>query len=290
LIVILGASGYVGRRMFQSMGAATAIGTYHSKPMLGGIHFDATRMRLKDVLPKNPRISHAVVVYAESDIDACKRDEERSYGINVQSTRRVIDDLVELGIKPVFTSSEYVFDGERGNYVEDDSAIPTTVYGSQKRQIEQYLTERCEDYAVLRLAKVYGSDPGDGTILNNWVKQVRSGERTRCAYDQIFSPVHVDDVVAATEAVIQKDLSGVFHLAGPQAYSRLAMLRTLLDCLCINAEVEECSIRDINFLDHRPSDLSMSPRKLLDGTGLAFKTVLSACEELVARMSQQVEA
>ena len=89
-----------------------------------------------------------------------KGTRKRSYAINVQSTRRVIDDLVELGIKPVFTSSEYVFDGEQGNYVEDDPAIPSTVYGSQKLQIEQYLTDRCVDYAVLRLAKVYGSDPG----------------------------------------------------------------------------------------------------------------------------------
>ena len=133
-----------------------------------------------------------------------------------------------------------------------------------------------------------GATRGDGTILDNWLKQIRSGERIRCAYDQVFSPVHVDDVVAATEAAIQKDLTGVFHVAGTQAYSRLAMLRTLLDCLGSGAEVEECSIRDISFLDHRPSDLSMSPRKLLDVTGLAFRTVLSSCQELVARMSQQV--
>ena len=61
-------------------------------------------------------------------------------------------------IKPIFMSSERVFDGGLGNYSEDDPANAETVYGTQKMEIEQYLAQSGGDYAVLRLAKVYGID------------------------------------------------------------------------------------------------------------------------------------
>ena len=290
MILLLGASGYVGRHIFETLGPTQVIGTYRSNPVPGGIYFDATRMRLVDVLPAHADISHALVVYAEADIDACKADVERSYDINVRSTRQIIDDLVQLGIKPVFTSTEYVFDGERGNYREEDAPNPMTVYGSQKVEIEEYLAEHCKDYAVLRLAKVFGSAPEDGTILANWIKQIHRGEEIRCARDQVFSPVHVDDVVASAIAVIRQDLSGIYHVANPQAYSRLDMLRTLIESCPTQVQVVECSIRDFDFLDQRPLDLSMNPRKVLEATGLEFRSVPSCCLELVRRVQGTVAA
>ena len=285
MILVLGASSYVGRRIFRALGPSRAIGTYRSKPFPGGIYFDATEMRLADVLPEDSGISQALVVYAEADIDGCKRDQQRSYDINVVSTKRVIDDLIDLGVKPIFTSSEYVFDGEQGNYAEEDVPNPTTVYGSQKFEIERFLDKRCRDYAVLRLAKVFGTEPEDGTILPNWIRQIQKGEEIRCARDQVFSPVHVDDVVAASLAVADSGLSGIYHVANSQAYSRLDMLRVLLNSMGRDANVLECSLRDLSFLDHRPLDLSMNPGKILKTTGLEFRSVADCCDELTLRIA-----
>lgn len=280
MILLLGASGYIGRHIRQALEPAEVISTYCRNAIPGGVYFDATHMRLPEVLPVHSEISHALVVYAEADIDACKRDPERSYDINVLSTSRLIDDLIKLGIKPVFTSSEYVFDGERGNYREEDAAEPITVYGSQKVEVERYLADHCHDYAVLRLAKVFGTELKDSTILANWIKQIQRGEKIRCARDQVFSPVHVDDVVATIFATVRQDLSGIYNVGNPQAYSRLDMLRTLIDNLCVDVPVIECSIRDFDFLDQRPLNLSMDPRKVLESTGLEFRSVSSCCQEL----------
>jgi len=285
VILILGASSYIGRHTFESLGGSMAIGTYRSNKVPGGLYFDATKMSLSEVLPLDVDISHAVIIYAEPGIDACKADIDRSYDINVRSTKQVIDDLIQRGIKPIFTSSEYVFDGQRGHYTEADSPNPTTVYGSQKVEIERYLSEHCDDYAVLRLAKVFGTDPKDGTILSNWLKQIRNGEEIRCARDQIFSPIHVDDVVAVAGSVIHRGLRGVYNVSNTQPWSRLGMLRELLDRLGAQANVVECNIRDFDFLDDRPLDLSMEPDKVLQATGLKFREVRSCCDELLSRAS-----
>ena len=99
-----------------ALGSDRAIGTYRSTRLSNGIHFDAVTMRLIDFIGETHNFTHDVIQYAEPDIDACKRDIERSRVINVDSTSRVIEDLVKLGIKPIFTSSEYVFEGTKGNY------------------------------------------------------------------------------------------------------------------------------------------------------------------------------
>ena len=282
MILILGASSYIGRKIFDVFSPSGVIGTYNSKPTQGCVRFDATFMRLGQALPATSGISHALVVYAETGLDTCKRDVERSNEINVLSTKRVIDDLAAAGIKPIFLSSEYVFDGKKGCYSEQDSPSPTTVYGRQKLEIEKYLAENCIDYVVLRLAKVYGTDPQDGTILSQWLQQVKNGEEIRCADDQFFSPVHVDDVVGLAEAVVRHGLNGVFNTSGPERTGRLEMLETFLDHLGATANVTPCNIKDFNFLDDRPRDLSMTPEKAIREADWNPRTIDSCCEELAA--------
>ena len=269
--------------MYAGLRGHLPLGTYNTSPIPGGVRFDATRMRLADILPKEANFSHALIVYAESVIDQCKANPEFSYDLNVRSTKQLIYDLNEQGIKPIFTSSESVFDGERGNYTEDDTTRPTTVYGSHKLEIEEYLEEQGRDYVVLRLAKVFGSELNDGTILSNWLKEIQRGDEIRCARDQVFSPVHVDDVVSATDVVIRRNLSGVYHVAGPHALSRLEMLNGLLGSMGTEARVVECSIRDFTFLDNRPLNVSMNPKKIAGATGIAFKSVASSCDELASQ-------
>jgi dTDP-4-dehydrorhamnose reductase len=82
------------------------------------------------------------------------------------------------------------------------------------------------------------------------------------------------------------DLSGIFHVAGPEAISRLELLRRLLNHLDTDAKIDECSINDFDFLDHRPLDVSMNPQKILNATGLSFRSVDSCCREFAQKLRQ----
>lgn len=283
MLLILGASSFIGRHLYEAVGPSGAIGTHCGHPVAGSVHFDVTRMRLEEVVPRPEQISHAVVCFAEAKIDACKADRTRSEELNVRRTIAVLDALIRMRITPVFLSSEYVFDGERGRYAETDAPHPTTVYGAQKRAVERHLEAAGEGFVVLRLAKVFGTDPDDGTILASWLGQIRRGEAIRAARDQVFSPIHVRDVVAIIQAVIRRGLRGMFHVGNPEPWSRLSLLQALLRYVDAEARVIECGLRDLVFLDHRPLDLSLNPRKVLDATGVTVRGVSSCCEEIARR-------
>ena len=91
------------------------------------------------------------------------------------------------------------------------------------------------------------------------------------------------------QAVIAQDLSGVYHVANEKPWSRLEMLRALIEASDSQAKVIECSIKDFDFLDHRPLDLSMSPAKMVAATGLKPKSVESSCLELLENASRIVQ-
>lgn len=284
-VLLLGASSYVGRELFAALGPQRAIATYRSRPIPGGVYFDSLWMSVGDLLTDTPDVSHAVILLGDTDPESCAADRVVSHALNVESITRVIDELVVRRIKPIFISSEFVFDGCKGNYVESDPVNPILTYGRQKVTVEQYLQRVADAYAIVRLAKVFGSQPGDGTLFTAWLDAIERGGVIRCARDQIFSPIHVADVAAALIGLLEHDCCGVFHLAGHEAYRRLDLLETLLAKLPEGAggvEVVACSIHDFDLRERRPEDVSMVPDKLVAATGVHIRQVARLCEEIVA--------
>ena len=121
--LIIGASGFVGSRLFQVLGRGNAVPTFNCRPMDGGVAFDARTLRLADVLLKWYRgLTHAFILQGVTAIDTCARDPQGTAEINVAGTKRIIDDLLEHGVVPVFASSDAVFDDSRGLWSEVDPA------------------------------------------------------------------------------------------------------------------------------------------------------------------------
>lgn len=228
--LIVGASGFIGSRLYAALGREHSIATFNRMPVPGGVHFDATAMRLSDTILRGAHgVTHAFLLHAMSNIDECANNPERAYKINVDSQKIIIDDLRAAGVAPVFASSDAVFDGTRGMWTEEDSVNPVLTYGRHKAQVEQYLQETSRPWLAVRLAKVVGVAPGSVDLLGDWMNQLERGAAIRCAHDQVFSPVDVDDVVRALIRLAEGNFAGIYHVCGPQPIARLDLLRMLVE-------------------------------------------------------------
>lgn len=284
-ILILGGSSFVGRHLFARLGADRAIATYNASAKPGMVRFDSTTMDLAELVsPKT--ISHAVLLLGDTKPDSCFADPARSRALNVDSIARVIERLNQWGVPVIFTSSEFVFDGDKGDYVETDPAEPILLYGAQKLEVERIVERTCRDWVTLRLAKIYGEDPTDGTLFTGWLRELTRIKSMKCAYDQRFSPVHVDDVCDAIMAGVEGKLSGLYHCAGPEGLNRTELLELLLTAVRVHRpvdlEVTACSIRDFPLPEKRPLDVSMRPDKLVRDSGLILRHPEDVCRRLAA--------
>ena len=283
--LIVGASGFLGRTLYARLGSARAIATYHKNPIGGGVYFEAGTMRLADMfLRRDHGLTHAFLLHGVAKLDECARKPAATGKLNVDSTLQMIDDLLDAGVTPIFTSSDAVFDGTRGLWTEEDPVNPILTYGQHKAAVEQYLFSKNAPWIVTRLSKVVGMDLDAHSVLGEWIQNIEAGETIRCAIDQVFSPAYIDNVVNALIGLAEKDLTGVFNVCGPRPLSRLDLLNLLVGeirrHLAVEANIVPCSIRDFPFREPRPLNTSMSPKKLYSALGTTFDSMETICQRI----------
>ena len=290
-VLILGGSSYVGRHLIAKINPNNVLFTYNKTTISGGVRFDSTVMDIEEIVDLN-EVNSAVILLGDTNPETCIEDVEKSENLNVLSIKRIIDTLSTYNIKVIFASSEFVYDGGTGNYIESDKTKPILLYGKQKLEIEHYIRKNISTHTILRFAKIYGSELDDKTLFTSWLKLVELENNIVCADDQYFSPVHIDNVVDTILFAISNEMRGIFNLAGPVRKSRMELLLILIreinkikDC---NTNVLPCSIDDFNLNEKRPKDVSMNPSKLVSATGVKLVYPDEVCAEIANKFYQNM--
>lgn len=287
-ILIVGGSGYLGRHLMHKLGPDRVVATAHLHGGGAFTTFNAATQDLGDVIPDLAAFSHAILLLGQGRMDACHADPVGTRALNVDAILRMAEALSVAGVIPVFTSSDAVFDGMHGP--SDESAIPcpSLVYGKHKRAVEKAFATSGWPSIVLRLAKVYGDTPGDGTMFTSWAKTLRQGGQLCCATDSRFSPVFIDDVAAAILTLIGTGATGLFNCGGPKHGSHhhwsSLLLRELERTGPVPGHIQSCMLHDLPVADPRPLDTSMTSHRLTETCNCAF----TAPETVFRRIAAQV--
>ena len=284
--LIVGASGFVGRHLSEILGPTASATTYWRNPIDGGVRFDAQTESLRMVLEASERpFTHVFLLYGAIDMEGCARDPAATRVVNVDSVQRMIDDTIAYGALPIYASTDYIFDGSRGPWTEDDAAYPVMEYGRQKLDIENYLRTLTAPWLATRLSKVVGGARDTHSMLGQWVNDIVEGRKMRCADDQIFSPCYVRDVATLMVKLVQSDARGLYNLAGTRPYARIELLQLLVDSIReikpdLAVDMEPASLHDMPFLEKRPLNTSLDISKLRSRVDHNFKDMPELCKDV----------
>ncbi len=281
-VLIFGGSGFIGEALRKRLNKKPCLSTYCSSPFKGGLQFDVSFQRVRDIDYEASSVSHAVILLGNTNPDWCASYPEASDKLNIENIITLINDLYEQDIKPIFLSTEAVFSGSIGNYTENDPPSPILRYGRQKVEVENYLRAKGKPYVIARLAKVYSDSLERDSFLGSWYHQIiESQPNIRCADDLVSCPISLDDTVTAIEQIIHKDVEGIFHLAGPDPLSRYDICQALLSEISrfrpISVEIGRCSIDDFSTVEVRPKDISMNAEKAKMTLSLQFQDLKTVC-------------
>jgi dTDP-4-dehydrorhamnose reductase len=284
--IVIGASGFVGRTILSQLGPDRAVGTGHNQAGPGLVHFDALAHGFADLQRQmGGDFTHVILAHGAINPEQCARDPAGTAKINVESITRLMSEILAAGLTPVFLSTDYVFDGTCGLRTEDEPQCPNTEYGRQKAAVEQWLQAHSEPWLIARLSKVVSGDRNIHSVLGQWVNDIVDGRSMRSATDQIFSPLHVDDIAVAIIKLAEQGDTGIYHVAGSDALSRYDLNKLLVGCIQavdpgVKAVVESCSLRDINFLEQRPLNTSVSVEKLRKAVDVPLRSMAQVCREI----------
>ncbi|MBN1341822.1 MAG: SDR family oxidoreductase [Phycisphaerae bacterium] len=208
---------------------------------------------------------HAVIhAAAAADIDDCQTHQDVAQRLNVDVTRELTGLCRQGGAKMVFLSTDTVFDGRRGNYVEDDPPGPINFYAETKVAAEAAVREGAADHVIARLSLVMGL-PVLGTgnsFLAKMAAGLAEGRVQKVPAEEIRSPIDVITLGRALLDLAGNDLTGCFHLAGSDVLSRLDMSRRIAERLGYDKDlVVPSNASGIPGRAPRPRDASLNNAK-----------------------------
>ena len=199
---------------------------------------------------------------------------DECFAVDVLKNIEILKICKTHDIIPVYISSDFVFDGKKGNYSESDSTNPLNGYGKIKAQIENYIKEQFESYLIIRTGKVFGVLLDDNTLINSIVNDLKKDNTSSYSTDQVFTPVMVSDLVEFVVDAVQNRESGVFHIASLDPVTRYGLACQINDYFQLEVEnIATCKINELGLAETRPVNIDLNISKYVKLTGKELKPV-----------------
>lgn len=190
------------------------------------------------------------------------------HAITVEAARVAAQAAAAVGARFLLTSTDLVFDGEHAPYRETDVAMPVMVYGGLKIEAEAAVRDTLPTAVILRPALMVGESRGMRRPMYE-MQNLDAGTPLNLFTDEWRTPVLVDDVCRAVWELLATDVSGTFHLGGPDRLSRVELGRALCRIFKRDANL----IREAKRPADRPKDTSLVSDRLANLLGWSAASI-----------------
>lgn len=196
---------------------------------------------------------------AYTDVDGCEINKSLAYRVNYLAVEALARSALKNNSFMVYISTDYVFDGERGMYREEDIPNPVNFYGLTKLlgevAVKNILSEKS---LIIRISGLYGYSPtGKKNFGLNALEKLIQGKEVVAFYDQFLSPTYAYHLAYRVAKAVEEGVSGYLHMAG-ERMSRLGFVLTLIEVLRVDKNlVRPASISEAKLVAKRPRDSSL---------------------------------
>jgi dTDP-4-dehydrorhamnose reductase len=193
------------------------------------LDFASLRARVKS-LPSAPGAIINCVAF--NDVDGAEDRPQQALALNQDFPGKLAEFTRERGIPLVHYSTNYVFDGAQGEYVEKDLPAPLSAYGRSKRGGEQRIAEAGAHAYIVRTAVLFGPKGASDLSKKSFVDLMRdlSGKRDtiQAVSDEINSVTYGPDLAAATRDLLDGlPEPGIYHLTNRGSASWFELAREI---------------------------------------------------------------
>jgi len=265
-VLVTGASGLLGCKLVDVLSSEYEIIPTHNTH---AIYPNSVRMNIVDrneVLRVLNWASPAVVVHAagETNVDKCETEKDLALSVNAEGARNIAEACAEIGARLIYISTDYVFDGQKGLYSEEDEPNPVNYYGLTKLKGEEFVKELCEEYVVARTSVIYGWHPKKLNFATWVIDSLRNQRRTTVSQDYYSSPTLADDLADIIRRVMSRKIVGVYHAAGDDRVNRYEFAVMIAQTFGLDSSfLTPVSLKDPEaWIAKRPKDSSLCVDKL----------------------------
>jgi dTDP-4-dehydrorhamnose reductase len=255
-LLVIGGSGYLGGRIvLQARGEWDVVATFHSQHVReSGATWREMDIRQEDrVIALAEQVRPTVIVNVAASNPGTQDD---FVEVNTQGAGHVARAAAEAGARLIHMSSDAIFDGEKGGYVEDDLPIPLTPYARSKALAEKEVNASGARAVIIRTSLIYGWHPFIDRHTRWVVDDLAAGRPVHLYTDELRCPIWAESLAAAVLELAGGEYTGVLHVAGSQSVSRYDFGVSLLRFHGLEyGEITPASIRKRGLV--RPLDCTL---------------------------------
>jgi len=267
-IAIVGANGRLGAALVREYQRDYEVTSYDRRQL------DLSQLeRVRSALAAT-KFELLINCAALTNVDYCESHREEAFVVNAEAPRLLAQIANEKSAKLIHFSTDYVFDGKKTDpYVEEDKAIPLSVYGESKLEGERRVLEVSSQHLVVRLSWVFG--PDKPSFIDQIIQRARENDVVTAVADKFSAPTYTIDVANWLRLAIDKNANGILHLANNGECSWQEWAQYAVDvCRSLGIPLKAERVGAVllaemkNFVARRPVHTVLSSAKFTALTGV----------------------
>lgn len=272
-LLLTGASGLLGINLaMEAMGRHEVVGVDRGRlksapfPVL---QMDFSNRNTFDPLLESVRPDAVINCAALANLEECERHPDQARILNTELPRDLAEACVKRDIQFIHLSTDAVFDGtKRGAYTEADEPNPQSVYAQTKLDGERAVQD-ANPRAIITRVNFFGwSLGGRRSLAEFFFNNLREGKNVFGFTDVFFCPMWVNDLSRSLIAMLEKNLSGLYHVVGSQAINKYQFGVQLAHRFGLDASlISPRSVEESGLTAKRSHNLWLSIHKLSTDLG-----------------------
>ena len=286
-LLVTGASGLFGTKLCelatQKSWEVHSAHVQHKPPYGIPVRFDVSDRKAAEEVFRHVKPEVVVHSAAMTDVDRCESEKALAWRTNVEGTLNIAKNCKQHGTFLLYISTDYVFDGKREKHTETEPSNPINYYGLTKLKGEETVKNLLETCCIARTSVVYGANPAAGKVnFALWLmERLKRKEKTNVVIDQWNSPTLNTNLAKMILEIIEKRLTGIFHLAGATRLNRYDFARNLAEIFNLETDlITPVESTKIPWIAKRPRDSSLNVDKALETLENKPLQITSALNEL----------
>ncbi len=225
---------------------------------------------------------------AITNVDYCEDHSEECHNVNVESVRTLFELSRKQNIHFQLLSTDFVFNGEKGNYSEIDEVDPLSIYAKSKVDAEHILlSSDYDNWSIARTIIVYGT--GENLSRSNMIlwalTALPQNQPMNLVNDQFRAPTWADDLAFGCMEIVLRKEKGIFHLSGPETLSVSEIVRRIAKHIGADESlINEISSSTLNQAAKRPPKTGFNLTKAHSKLGYKPKTIEETIDLLLSEL------
>lgn len=287
-ILVTGSNGLLGQKIIYALRnregircVSTSIGENRMSAKDGYIYQSLDITHEGQIAEAFEKFKPDVVINtaAMTNVDACETKKEEAFTMNVTAVQYLINQCKKYDTHFIHLSTDFVFDGEKGPYVETDEPNALSYYAQTKLDAERLIQRSGISAAILRTIIIYGmvDDKQRSNVVLWTINALKAKKEITVINDQFRSPTLAEDLADACVNAALLRRTGIYHISGREVMNILDICRITAEFFGLDQQyIKPISSASLNQPAKRPpvtgfiiskaeKELNYHPHSFLEG-------------------------